>query len=339
MQGNDEYGDTGEWFLDLVNPNDSVATLIPAPDDLSTLAPIEPPVAATDSSSVPNGRVAVPDSAGFDWLPAELSRTFQSARNFRWPTVISSVAVAAAMVFGIWWSMGQPQRAATERLEVFNDVVAELSSARVDFDEAIVLITTQQDLNAAGPSLLSFSTASEEAGSVAADPIPGAIPLADATPLIELEQSRQLLAVASGRASGLAVEATRLHAYVAGVSQILRLPELPTSATAAAANELSIELAAVLSDSIGELTALPEIPAFADHRAELELLIGRYADWQIDYLEGLRTGDLDRVEELLAALEDDLQRVRDSLDEPLREVATDLLDRSHRLSGELAQLQ
>ena len=339
MQGNDEHGDTGEWFLALVNPQDSLATLIPAPDDLSTLAPLQPTVSPADSARDHMARAASPDSSGFDWLPAELSRTFQSERNFRWPTVIASVVAAAALALGIWWSMGQPQRAAAERMEAYDGVVTELSSARINFDEAIVLITTRQDLNAAGPAILSFSTASEELASVASDPMPTGFPFANANPLIELEQTRQLLAVASGRASGLAVEATRLHAYVAGVSQILRVPDLPKSATAAAANELSIDLAAILSDSFGELTDLPDVPAFASHRAELELLIGRYGDWQVDYLEGLRTGDLDRVEELLATLDDDLQRVNATLDGPLREVATDLLDRSHRLSGELIQLQ
>ncbi|MBT8207327.1 MAG: hypothetical protein KJO18_03550, partial [Acidimicrobiia bacterium] len=300
------------------------------------LQPVAPPL---ETVPTPIGDVPAPDSSAFDWLPAELSRTFQSTRNFRWPTVISSVVLAAAVVFGVWWSTGQPERAAAERLDAYNLVVAELSSARTDFDEAVVLITTQQDLNAAGPSILSFSTASEQAASVASDPIPRSVPLADAAPLVELEQKRQLLAVASGRASGLAVEATRFHAYIAGVSQIFRIPELPKSATAAAANELSIDLAAVLSDSLGQLTDLPDIPAFANHRAELELLIGRFGDWQIDYLEGLRIGDLDRVEALLTELEAELLAVSATLDEPLREVATDLLDRSHRLSVELSELQ
>lgn len=332
MQGNDEYGDTGEWFLDLVNPRDSVATIAPPPDDLSSLAP--PLGAATASAAA-----RVSGDSMSDWLPGELSRTYQSGRNFRWPTVIMSLIAVIAVAVGGVWALGQPQRAANERQATFQATVNELVDARAGFDEAVVLISGREGLNAAGPAILDFSTAAEQAASVAGDPIPRSVPLADATPLVDLEATRQALAVASGRASGLSVEAARLQVYVVGVAEVLKLPELPTSATAAAANELSVDLAAALADSLGALANLPDIGEFATHRVELELLVNRYADWQIEYLEALRIGDADRVDVLLADLASQRLQVDETFEEPLRVVASDLLDRSHTLSVELSALQ
>jgi hypothetical protein len=114
------------------------------------------------------------------------------------------------------------------------------------------------------------------------------------------------------------------------MSGFLVLPELPTEADNDTQAELRVELAAAQAESASVLAELPSDVALESHAALAREINERFATWQVDYLEALRTNDAAAAGELIAELESALAGLDNALVTPLaqirRQTDADLID-------------
>jgi hypothetical protein len=129
--------------------------------------------------------------------------------------------------------------------------------------------------------------------------------------------------MAEASQDGLAVERRLGDAltYRLVFGRAFDLPELPAAASPDEISALGVELGLGLAGTLDALAALPNDPAFESHRAEAQVLAGRYADWQIEYLSALRSGDATTAAELVEELAGSVDRVKTGIVEPLQTVA------------------
>ena len=122
----------------------------------------------------------------------------------------------------------------------------------------------------------------------------------------------------------------------------LHVPDLPITADSSGQAELRVILAAAQADAAAILAGLPDDVALAEHRAEARSLNERFATWQIDYLESLRTEDSVAARALLAELGDGLATLDNQLVNPLaqirRDTDSDLIDLASSIDGVVLSL-
>lgn len=119
---------------------------------------------------------------------------------------------------------------------------------------------------------------------------------------------------------------------------IIRRPTLPSIATPAGVTGVALDVAEWVGRVYDATASLPSHPHLTDHRREAVEFGGRLEEWQIAYLDALRSGEID----LAARLVDEVSRRLASLDSELRRdltrVGADTATAIDRLSGDLTRV-
>jgi hypothetical protein len=154
------------------------------------------------------------------------------------------------------------------------------------------------------PTTAELSARAHEVATLGSEPLPNTLPLIPRGPLEELEPVRGAMAVAGAQGDVIAVRLGHGFAYRTTVPALLATPELPTEADSATINQLSVTLAESLADSSRLVSELPDDPAFADVKSNADTATIRFAAWQPEYLEALRSGDVDAATALIIELDE-----------------------------------
>mgnify|MGYP001815926379 FL=1 len=269
-----------------------------------------------------------------DWEPEEIDRKVGSARSFRWTTLIGVLAIVGLIVAGLVVLPSITQQRADSYRQSITDPLRELRAELPDTQASLAIAT---DPTSDGGALEGLTTqlttlaakASALDAATRADP-PAAPLFTSSAPIDEVEPVRNQAEPLGSVALTIQRRIANLVEYRTLMSGFLVLPELPTVADSDTQAALRVELAAAQAESASILAELPNEAALESHTAMAREISQRFATWQVDYLEALRTNDADGAAVLIAELETSLAELETALVIPLaqirREVDADLID-------------
>ena len=320
-----------------------------APRDDSAAPPIAsvPPVAEDaplENTSEMVGQLwTARDSYGplEDWEPEDINRKVSSARSFRWTTLIGVLTIIGLIAAGLFVLPSLAERRADSYLKSIMDPLQALRAELPDTQTSLAVAT---DPAADGAALAGLTTqlttlaakASALDAATQADP-PSAPPLTSSAPIDAVEPVRQRAEPLGTAAIAIQRRIADLVEYRTLMTGFLVLPELPTTADSDTQATLRVDLAAAQAESASILADLPSDPALESHAAMARDINERFATWQVDYLEALRTGDAAAARTLIAELESSLVELDNALIAPLaqirREVDTDLIELAREIDA------
>jgi len=246
-------------------------------------------------------------------------------RTFRWTIIIAGVLGLAVAVTLLSIGAHLPTRLAEKATATYRSAIVEAQDVLPAASEVMLTITdpavTTEGLSDAAVTLAQLDTASRNLFTYASEPLPSTPPLVSRDALDSLTPVRSDMANASQ--DGLAVERRLGDAltYRLVFDRAFALPELPVSATPDEISALGVELGLGLAGTLDAIAALPSDPAFESHRAQAEVLANRFAEWQIEYLSALRTGDATQASGLVEELHATVDKVTTGIADPLQTVA------------------
>lgn len=320
---------------------------VEAPDDAARLADSAPPTissvplveddAPLENTSEMVGQLWTAREASGpleNWQPEDIDRKVSSARSFRWTTLIGVIAIIGLIAAGLIVLPSITQGRADSYLQSITDPLRALRAELPDAQGSLAVAT---DPAANGAALAELTTelttfaarASALDAATQADP-PAAPLFTSSAPIDDVEPVRQKAEPLGTAAINIQRRIANLVEYRMLMSGFLVLPDLPTVADGDTQATMRVDLAAAQAESASILADLPSDPALESHAAMAREINERFATWQVDYLEALRTGDAAGAAALIAELEDSLVELNSALVIPLaqirREVDTDLID-------------
>ncbi len=276
-----------------------------------------------------------------DWQPDDIDRKVGLKRTFRWSTLIGAVAILGLIAAGLVVLPSITQSRATSYRE---SITAPLQTLRGELPDAQNSLAVATDPASDGAALAGLTTqlttfaakASDLDAATQADP-PAAPPLTSSAPIDEVEPIRQQAEPLGTVAITIQRRIANLVEYRSLMGGFLVLPDLPTTATNDEQAELRVDLAAAQAESASVLADLPSDVALEGHAALAREINERFATWQVDYLEALRTGDAAAAEELIAEIENALAELDTALITPLAQIRrqsdTDLIDLAREIDA------
>ncbi len=334
-------GNDGQWFLELVG------VIEPDPDETDTyvaLASLEAPARPDRSDTlgtgvavVTGGLVGDPGAGG---VTARRRRREASGR-LRWlvPSVVVALAVAATATAVYLLPQAVDDEAAS-LANGYRSSLATLRSALPDAQRALDVVTdpaaTDEDIGAVPATLAALTSA---AGGVAADAsaaLPRTLPFVPRDALDALEPVRDTAVILADEAGALADRIGAAFDFRTAVESMFAMEALPTTAAdESEVLDLSIALAADLAETGHTLSELDQDPAFAAVQTAAASAYERYAPWQLEYLDALRSGDTTRAAELNDELALVLALVHDELHSALASVRVEVDAELVELAAEL----
>ncbi len=302
-------GNDGSWFLRAVG--------IEAPPE--TLDDVE---AQNTTEAVSQLWKAGEADALTDWAPEELSKTAEKERSFRWPVVITVAVLVAAVAALLLWLPRTSEGRADDLAVAYGAALGEIRNDLPAAQQVLAVVTDPAEDASQFPELIpviaDLRADADGALELASEPMPSAWPLASDEPFDELRPFRDQTSAEAITAQAIARRLGDVLDYRSLFSGFMVVGDLPT--TSNDLNELNTRLATAAADSALILTELPEVAAFADHRAAAQDLVDRFLTWQVDYVDALRTGDTATVTILLA----EYTLLRTELDELMLDALTQL---------------
>lgn len=306
-------GNDGRWFLELVGvvepaleSTDTYATLEglvppPAPDDTSTLSAAAVAAAVNgglQTESGPNGELAPPGEG------APLSS--ERARR-RWPWLVSAALIAVLAAVGAYGAYAFPRSVAAQADELAAQYRVMLTNLRNELPATQLALatltdtaTSDDDVAEVPTAIARLNTASGLTTSQATIPLPETLPLVSAGPYEALQPTRTTMTILGATGRGLAARLGVGYTYRTTMESLFAVNALPTSASDTAITQMSLALATDLADTGRLVAELPPAAGFVVLRDSAVAASQRYATWQIEYLEALRSGDSARASELIA---------------------------------------
>lgn len=281
--------------VDLTVPMDEVVTADASKSDAGPLA---------DPEEMYVSQSVVPSPIDY-WSPEELSQRVSAGGRFRLPIlIVVAVLVGLVTVVSLLLPQISTRRAATEA-EGYSAALTDLRAALPEAQQVLASTTEPGsdtgDLATLGPGVTELDVASDALANLSTRPLPSTLPLVSRKALERLEPYRDAMSRAATDGSDIARRISAAIIYRLRVVEFLELPDLPVAADTARIDELGVTLAAELADSTGLLADLPQ-DVFSDHRRVLEDALTRFSDWQIAYLDALRTGDNSTAAALVAEI-------------------------------------
>ena len=267
-----------------------------------------------------------------------------SSRSFRWPTVIGALAVVGLIAVGLVVLPSITQSRADEHLNMITAALRELRAELPDSQASLSVATdpasTTADLSGLTTQLTELAAKASALDQATQAELPKAPPLTSSAPIDEIEPIRQRAEPLGTTALTIQRRVSNLVEYRTLMDGFLALPELPTSAEPAVQAELRVQLASDQADSASILAELPNDVSLEEHKSLARDINERFATWQVDYLEALRTGDTNAAAELIAELESGLRNLDDALVTPLaqirRQTDSDLIDLARDIDAVVA---
>jgi hypothetical protein len=290
-----------------------------------------PPLPADDSSldntSEMVGQLwSAGESAGqLDvWSPEEMDSKVSSSRPFRWTSLLGVLAVVGLIAVGLVLLPTITQNRADDHRDMYVAVLGELRGELPDTQTSLAVATdpasTTGDFADLVTQLTVLAAKASAVDEAAQEDLPSAPPLTSSKPIDELEPIRLRIEPLGPAAIAIQRRIANLVEYRTLLDGFLDLPDLPIAADSSEQAELRVTLAAAQAESTAILAELPYDPALEDHREQVRDLNERFATWQVDYLEALRTEDSVLARALLAELGDELAELDNQLVGPLAQI-------------------
>lgn len=337
----------------------------PTAEPEGTVSPARPPTnAGSDSSVAPVTPAATPapsnqdtmvgrlwestaeQDALTDWKPEDLPHVIASKRSFRWPTVVLIIGALAVVVVGFLWLPSVTRARATDQRDLYQNTLMslrrELPKAQTSLAVATDPTSTVAAMADRATELTAWAAAASEVDAVSSRALPAAAPLTSSAAIDHLEPIRQSLEPLATVAASIQARISRVIEYRTLMAGFLDLPDLPVAADDTEMSTLRVRLAAAQADAISVLSDLPDDPAFDEHRVQARKLADRFGDWQVEYLEALRTTDPTAAQALLTELDTARTGLLESIIGPLSEVRqqvdADIIDLATRVDAILVTL-
>jgi hypothetical protein len=263
-------------------------------------------------------------------------------RTFRWTIIIAGVLGLALAVALLSIGTHLPTRLAERATASYRSAIVEAQDVLPTATKVMLTITdpavTAEGLSDAAVTLAQLDNAARDLFTFASEPLSSTPPLVSRDPLDSLTPIRSDMAKASQ--DGLAVERRLGDAltYRLVFDRAFTLPELPVTATPDEISALGVELGLGLAGTLDAIAALPSDLAFESHRAQAEVLANRFAEWQIEYLSALRTGDIAQATRLVEELHATVDKVTTGIADPLQTVAAWATGEIEKFDTTLARL-
>ena len=314
---------------------------------MAAVEPVEQDDAQLENTSEMVGQLwTARDASGplDGWEPDEMDRKISSSRSVRWPTVIGALAVVGLIAVGLVVLPSITQSRADEHLNMITAALRELRAELPDSQASLSVATdpasTTADLSGLTTQLTELAAKASALDQATQAELPKAPPLTSSAPIDEIEPIRQRAEPLGTTALTIQRRVSNLVEYRTLMDGFLALPELPTSAEPAVQAELRVQLASDQADSASILAELPNDVSLEEHKSLARDINERFATWQVDYLEALRTGDTNAAAELIAELESGLRNLDDALVTPLaqirRQTDSDLIDLARDIDAVVA---
>jgi hypothetical protein len=268
------------------------------------------------------------------WEPDDMDRTISSSRSFRWTSLIGALAVIGLIVVGLVLLPSIARGRADDHMDMYSTVLRELRGELPDTQRSLETatdpVTEVADLEGLSTQLTVLAAKASAVDVAAQAELPKTPPLTSSAPIDELEPVRQRLEPLGTVANTIQRRIANLVEYRVLMGGFLALPELPDTADSATQAELRVVLAAAQAESASILADLPSDVSLDAHRELARATNERFASWQVEYLEALRTEDVAGARELLVELDTLLTNLDNELVTPLaqirRQTDTDLID-------------
>jgi hypothetical protein len=248
------------------------------------------------------------DDALSDWEPDEMSRPLRSRRSFRWAAALTVLLLVAAVAAGIILLPRVGEQEADELAADYRQALVNLRNLLPATQEALADLTdassTPDEIAGVVPATAELSAKSHDVATLGTEPLPQTLPLVPRGPLEELEPTRNAMVIHGAEGDVIALRLGHGFAYRTTIPALLATPDLPTEADTAMINELSVALAESLADTSQLVSELPEDPAFTEVKSQADAATIRFAAWQPEYLEALRSGDVDDATVLIVELDE-----------------------------------
>jgi hypothetical protein len=314
-------------FSETPAPVAATTAVLPAPDPLPGLPALKemrrPTDPVGDTGALVTRLWAATETTPLidDWKPSSFDTLAASGRTFRWPIVVAAIAILLGGLALIRTARDMPERAAAEAAASYLQVTNDYASLLPDMDATAAIITDPtSDTSSLSDTAVSLSTFDQHARSVfdaAADPLPSTLPLVSRAPLDALTPIRRSMANAAEIGLTLERRLGDTLSYRLVLAKAFQLPELPTTATQKQIATLGVSLGLAVTSTTGAVTELPDEPFLSDHKIAVTQLAQRLNDWQIEYLEALRTGDQIEASTLIEEITQRVDALETGLDNPL----------------------
>jgi len=256
-----------------------------------------------------------------DWKPESFDSLAASSRTFRWPIVIASVVVLFAGLSIIRWASAMPERAVATATASYSSATAAFENQLPETRQTIGIITdTNADTAQLADAAVSLSKLDETARrlfEVAADPLPSMLPLVSRSSLEALTPTRRAMATTSEIGLTLERRLGDALSYRLVFGKAFQLPPLVTTASQQEIATLGVALGLAVTDTQEAIRELPEEPFFTNHLVASQQLALRLDDWQVEYLDALRTGDETTAGRLIQEIQQRIAAVDAGIEAPL----------------------
>ena len=328
----DRPGNDGRWFLELTGTVESEPTSTSSFATLENLdiqAGVAAAVAAgtatatdeadetgemeiTAVTAAPTADTAVVASVEGgpldDWQPEGLSRTLIKRKPFRWTVVGLTLIVILAIVAGVLWLPRAAENQATDLATSYSAALTDYRNVLPETQAAVLVLadpeSTESEITGVIPATANLQGHANGVSTMAAEPLPSTLPFVSRSSFEALEPTRSSMVVLGRNGEDVAARIGRGYVYRTTVPELFTMPDLPVEADTGTINQLSVDLASVLADTSRLASELPEDPLFVPVKTAATEAAERFAEWQLDYLEALRSDDPEAATALLSELAD-----------------------------------
>ena len=257
-----------------------------------------------------------------------MSRPLRSRRSFRWAAALTVLLLVAAVAAGIILLPRVGEQEADQLAADYRQALVDLRNLLPATQEALADLTdassTPDEIAGVVPATAELSAKSHDVETLGTEPLPQTLPLVPRDSLEELEPTREAMVIHGAEGDVIALRLGHGFAYRTTIPVLLATPDLPTEADTAVINELSVALAESLAETSQLVSELPEDPAFTEVKSLADAAAIRFAAWQSEYLEALRSGDVDDATELVVELDETRTALADANAAALALLRTDL---------------
>jgi hypothetical protein len=227
---------------------------------------------------------------------------------------------------------------------MYTDALGELRAELPDTQASLATATDPasgtEALESLGTQLTVLAARAADLDEAAQMDLPAVPPFTSSEAIDELEPIRQRVEPLGTIATTIQRRIANLAHYRILMASFLALPELPTSATSAPQAELRVQLAEAQAASAAILSDLPSDVSLDGHHALAREINDRFAEWQVEYLDALRTEDAATATALITEIQDLLANLEQELVTPLSQIRgqtdSDLIDLARSIQEVIA---
>jgi len=277
-----------------------------------------------------------------NWEPDRLDPVVVSGRTFRWPIITVAIVLLLGGLAAIQAVQDMPQRAANAARARYQVAVSDYTSVIPDTEQAISAIadpaSDSNDLSGASVTLSAFNDRARTLFDTAAEPLPAMPPLVSRSELDALSPVRESMANAAEIGLTLERRLGDALSYRLLYAKAFQLPDLPATALQDQISQLGVALGLAVTSTDDAIAGLPDEPFLSEHKIEALQLARRLDDWQIEYLEALRTGDAATAQTLIAEISQRVATLNAAIGAPLTAIEDWATTQIQTLEAQLSAL-